>query len=119
MMDGIGTVAQKDRAPRTREDLAEFLSGLPEASTVASRRRPLPGIVVYESLDESWLEFLKDQNLHQPMRMALDNYLKVLAYLNERIAEVESTQREIAEVTEEVKWVMSMPLASDFIMRCL
>lgn len=55
------------------------------------------------------LKFLEDVKLHQPRRMALDNYLKVLEDLNERIEDVESVMREKAEVTEEVKWLMSIP----------
>ena len=35
MMDGMGTVEEKDRFPTTREDLDEFASGLPEESKVA------------------------------------------------------------------------------------
>jgi hypothetical protein len=35
IMDGMKMVVKKDSVPTTRGDLAEFLSGLPEESTVA------------------------------------------------------------------------------------
>lgn len=54
---------------------------------------------MYECLDERGLEFLEDVKLQEPRRMALDNYLKVLEDLNERIEDVESIMREKAEVT--------------------
>jgi len=74
---------------------------------------------VYECLDGRGLEFLEDVKLQEPRRMALDNYLKVLEDLNERIEDVESIMREKAEVTEEVKWLIDEHtwLALDFIMR--
>ena len=39
----------------------------------------------------------------------MDNYLKVLEVLNGVIKEVESVLEEKAEVTEEAKWLMSIP----------
>ena len=74
---------------------------------------------MYECLDERGLEFLEDVKLQEPRRMALDNYLKVLEDLNERIEDVESIMREKAEVTEEVKSLIDEHtwLALDFIMR--
>lgn len=54
-------------------------------------------------------EFLERVELRQPRRVALDNYLTVLDVLTERIADVERILEEKAELTEEVKWLMSIP----------
>jgi len=55
------------------------------------------------------MEFLKEVNLQRPRRTALDNYLEVLRVLKETIKKVERILQEKAEVTEEVKWLMSIP----------
>lgn len=54
-------------------------------------------------------EYLEAVQLRQPKRVALDNYLKVLDVLTERIKEVERILQEKAEVTEEVEWLQSIP----------
>ena len=42
-------------------------------------------------------------------REALDNYLEVLKALEERIEEMEAILKEKAKITDEAKWLMSIP----------
>jgi transposase len=54
------------------------------------------------------MKFLKEVELREPRRTALDNYLEVLRVLGERINEVEGILREKAEINEEASWLMSI-----------
>ena len=53
--------------------------------------------------------FLEKVELKPPRRKALDQYLVVLDTLNQKIEEISSLLREKAEVTQETKWLMSIP----------
>jgi len=55
------------------------------------------------------MEFLKGVKLRQVRREALDNYLEVLKALEERIEEMEAILKERAKITDEAKWLMSIP----------
>ena len=55
------------------------------------------------------MEFLKRVKLRQVRREALDNYLEVLKALEERIEEMETILKERAKITDEAKWLMSIP----------
>ena len=55
------------------------------------------------------MEFLKGVKLRQVRREALDNYLEVLKALEERIEEMETILKERAKITDEAKWLMSIP----------
>ena len=54
------------------------------------------------------MKFLKEVELQESMRRALDDYLEVLGILSKKINEVEGILREKAEVTEEAMWLMSI-----------
>jgi transposase len=54
-------------------------------------------------------EFLETVKIREPRRLALDNYLRVLDVLSERITRVEETMEEKAELTKEVGWLESLP----------
>jgi transposase len=54
-------------------------------------------------------EFLETVKIREPRRLALDNYLRVLDVLSERITKVEETLQEKAELTKEVGWLESLP----------
>ena len=54
------------------------------------------------------LEFLKEVELQESRKTALDNYLELLRFLGKRINKVESILREKAEITEEASWLMSI-----------
>ena len=53
-------------------------------------------------------EFLKEVELQESRRTALDNYLEVLGVLSETIKRVEGVMQEKVEVTEEARWLMSI-----------
>ena len=53
--------------------------------------------------------FLEKVKIREPRRVALDNYLKVLDVLTERISGIEEILEEKAELTEEVRWLRSIP----------
>ena len=53
-------------------------------------------------------KFLKEVELQESRRTALDNYLEVLGVLSETIKRVEGIMREKVEVTEEAMWLMSI-----------
>ena len=55
------------------------------------------------------MEFLRRVKLRQVRREALDNYLEVLKALEERIEEMEAILKERAKITDEAKWLMSIP----------
>ena len=55
------------------------------------------------------MEFLKGVKLRQVRREALDNYLEVLKALEEGIEEMEAILKERAKITDETKWLMSIP----------
>jgi len=55
------------------------------------------------------MEFLKGVKLRQERREALDNYLEVLKAVEERIEEMEAILKERAKITDEAKWLMSIP----------
>jgi len=55
------------------------------------------------------MEFLRRVKLRQVRREALDNYLEVLKALEERIEEMEAILKEGAKITDEAKWLMSIP----------
>ena len=54
------------------------------------------------------MKFLKEVELQESRRTALDDYLEVLGILGKKINEVEGILREKAEVTEEAMWLMSI-----------
>jgi transposase len=94
---------------RHRASLVRLRTSIKNRVHALLTREGIQNPKVSDLFGKKGLKFLEDVKLHQPMRMALDNYLKVMANLNERIEDVESTLREIAVVTEEVKWLMSIP----------
>ncbi|RCV62915.1 transposase [Methanophagales archaeon] len=51
---------------------------------------------------------MKEVELQESRRAALDDYLEVLGILGKKINEVEGILREKAEVTEEAMWLMSI-----------
>ena len=51
---------------------------------------------------------MKEVELQESRRTALDDYLEVLGILGKKINEVEGILREKAEVTEEAMWLMSI-----------
>ncbi|HDS45804.1 MAG TPA: IS110 family transposase [Methanomicrobia archaeon] len=53
--------------------------------------------------------FLETVRIRESRRLALDNYLKLLDELNERITMVEQILEEKAELTEEVGWLRTIP----------
>jgi len=55
------------------------------------------------------MEFLKGVKLREVRRKALDNYLDVLKALEERIEEMEDILKEKTKITDEAKWLMSIP----------
>jgi len=54
-------------------------------------------------------EFLETVKIREPRRLAVDNYLKVLDVLSERITVVEEILEDKAKVTKEVGWLESLP----------
>jgi transposase len=70
------------------------------------------GIQVPEVTDlfgKAGSSFLKKVELKPPRRRALDQYLVVLNTLNQKIEEISSLLKEKAEITQETKWLMSIP----------
>ncbi|MCW3129832.1 MAG: IS110 family transposase [Methanophagales archaeon] len=55
------------------------------------------------------MEFLRGVKLRSVRRKALDNYLEVLKVLEERIDEIEDIMKEKTKITDEAKWLMSIP----------
>jgi len=55
------------------------------------------------------MEFLRGVKLREVRRKALDNYLEVLKALEERIEEMEDILKEKTKITDEAKWLMSIP----------
>ena len=55
------------------------------------------------------MKFLRGVKLREVRRKALDNYLEVLKALEERIEEMEDILKEKTKITDEAKWLMSIP----------
>jgi transposase len=115
-MDYLPESYVPDEAMRDLRTLVRHRAGLVRIRTSLKNRvhalLTMEGVqpqAVSDLFGKKGREFLETVKIRESRRLALDNYLKVLDELNERITGIELFLEDKTETTEEVAWLRTIP----------